>query len=307
MTVSSARPEPNLTNANLICMLSMLIWASGLPAADHLIPLLAPEQLNALRMLLAAGTLVPFWALMEGTAPLVQVNWLRGIWVGSLIGLGAWLLIEGQSRSGAVTAAAVAASLPVVGITIEVVMHGRKLTRALIIGLLLSLVGGFLALDLSGGGLSMGYGALFCFGAIISFALGSRLTVTAFPDQSSLGRTAVTLTGAAIASTAAALLQSAFGSPAPSFAAWGAKEIGALLLFSVGALGISQALFIISVERLGIGLSSLHVNAAPFYVMLIIFGLGGPWDWSQVAAACLVALGVLIAQGLIPLRWRGRR
>ena len=306
MSTSSAPPASSLLTANLICMASMLIWAAGLPAADFLIPLLAPEQLNALRMLLAAGTLVPYWALTEGWRPLGRVNWLRGLWVGSLIGLGAWFLIQGQARGGAVTAAVISATLPVVGIALEVMLDGRKLTLALILGLILSLIGGFWALDLSGGNLSLGLGALLCFGSVISFALGSRLTVTAFPDQSPLGRTAVTLTGAAVASMAAALVQGAMGTAPPSFASWGGTEVAALLLFSIGSIGISQVMFIMSVERLGIGLSSLHINAAPFYVMLILFGLGGTWNWSQAAAALLVGLGVLVAQGLIPLPF-GRR
>jgi drug/metabolite transporter (DMT)-like permease len=92
----------------------------------------------------------------------------------------------------------------------------------------------------------------------------------------------------------------------PSFAAWGWKEIGAILLFSVGALGISQVMWIMSVERLGFGLSALHINAAPFYVMLILFALGGLWNWPQAFAAALVGLGVLIAQGILPLPF-GRR
>ena len=67
-----APPLRGLLAANLICMGSMLIWAAGLPAADHLIPLLPHEQLNALRVGLAGLTLIPVWALMEGLRPLVR-------------------------------------------------------------------------------------------------------------------------------------------------------------------------------------------------------------------------------------------
>lgn len=306
MTDLPARPaaQTGLIAANLICMLSMLIWAAGLPAADYLIPLLAPEQLTCLRLTLAAGALLPIWMALEGARVLTRVNWLKGIAVGSLIGMGAWFLIQGQTRGGAVTAAVISATLPVVGIAIEVALDGRKLTGALVIGLLLSLIGGVMALDLSGGGLSLGIGALLCFVSVVNFALGSRLTVTAFPDQTPIGRTAVTLTGAAIATLALALVQAGLGSPPPDFSGWGWKEIGAILLFSVGSLGISQVAWIMSVERLGIGLSAIHINAAPFYVMLILFALGAPWDWVQAGAAALVGLGVLIAQGIIPLPGR---
>ncbi|MEN9850560.1 MAG: hypothetical protein RL128_723, partial [Pseudomonadota bacterium] len=285
-------------------------WAAGLPAADHLIPLLIPEQLNALRMLLAGGFLVVVWALFEGFGPLRRTNWLKGIAVGSLIGLGAWFLIKGQAIGGAVTAAVISSTLPVVGIALEVALDGRKVTLALILGLLLSLAGGVMALDLgaggAGGGLSLAWGAVLCFCSVVSFTIGSRLTVTAFPKETPLGRTAVTLTGAAIAALVVAGGQVGLGGEMPSFAAWGWKEIGAILLFSVGALGISQVMWIMSVERLGIGLSALHINAAPFYVMLILFALGGLWNWPQAFAAALVGLGVLIAQGILPLPF-GRR
>ena len=256
MTVLADTTPPlrGLLAANLICMASMLIWAAGLPAADHLIPLLPHDQLNALRVGLAGLTLIPVWALMEGLRPLARVNWLKGIAVGSLIGLGAWLLIMGQARGGAVTAAVISSTLPVVGIALEVVLDGRKLTAALLIGLALSLIGGVLVLagnffslefvqgafvlhikpmspSTTGSGLSLGLGALLCFGSVVTFALGSRLTVTAFPDQTAIGRTAVTLVGAGIAASVVALGQFTLGmAPAPDFHAWGWTELGALLL-----------------------------------------------------------------------------
>jgi hypothetical protein len=40
--------------------------------------------------------------------------------------------------------------------------------------------------------------------------------------------------------------------------------------------------------------------------MLILFALGGLWNWPQAFAAALVGLGVLIAQGILPLPF-GRR
>jgi drug/metabolite transporter (DMT)-like permease len=301
MTDISQPRQSSLLTANLICMSSMLIWAAGLPAADRIIPLLPPDQLNALRMLLAAAALLPFWAAVEGFGPLLRANWLRGIAVGSLIGLGAYFLIAGQARGGPVTTAVISSTLPVVGITLEVLLDGRKVSLALVIGLLLSLVGGVLALDFRTGGLSLGLGALLCFCSVVSFAIGSRLTVTAFPEVSPIGRTTITLTGAAIAACAVSAVQVAAGGPMPTFEAWGWTEIGAMLLFSVGALGVAQVTWIMSVERLGIGLSALHINAAPFYVMLILFALGAPWIWSQAFAAALVGLGVLIAQGILPL------
>jgi drug/metabolite transporter (DMT)-like permease len=308
MTLSDAPPRPtnSLLAANLICMASMLIWAAGLPAADHLIPLLPGEQLTAVRMALAAAAVAGFWVLREGLAPLRAAHWPKGVVVGGMIGLGAWFLILGQATGGAVTAAVISSTLPMVGIALEVILDGRKLTFALVFGLLLSLAGGLVALDAGTGGVNLGWGALFCFLSVLSFTLGSRLTVTQFPRETPLGRTAITLIGAALATGAAATAQWLIGGTGLSLTGWGWPEWGAMLLFSVGALGISQVMWIMSVERLGIGLSALHINAAPFYVMLILFALGSAWNWWQAGAAVLVGLGVLIAQGILALPGRVR-
>jgi drug/metabolite transporter (DMT)-like permease len=44
-------------------------------------------------------------------------------------------------------------------------------------------------------------------------------------------------------------------------------------------------------------LASLHMNAVPFYVMVVVvLFLGESWNWWQAAGAALVAVGVLLAQ-----------
>jgi drug/metabolite transporter (DMT)-like permease len=308
MTASHIAPPPQSSplTANLVCMMSMLIWAAGLPAADFIIPLLPAEQLTALRMSLAALSLLPVWIAMDGMDALTRANWLKGIAVGALIGIGAWLLILGQALGGAVTAAVISATLPVVGIALEVMLDGRRLTAALLIGMALSAVGGVAALDWTGG-MSLGLGALLCFGSVVTFTIGSRLTVTAFPTLSPTGRTAITVSGAAIAACIAAGVQVGMGTPLANPFGWEASALVALLAYSVGSFALSQFLWIISVERLGIGLSALHINAAPFYVMVLLFIMGHGWSWMQAAAAGLVGLGVLIAQGIVAPNLTGAR
>jgi drug/metabolite transporter (DMT)-like permease len=84
----------------------------------------------------------------------------------------------------------------------------------------------------------------------------------------------------------------------------GLQELGALAVFAIGGLAISQVLWIMAIGSLGIAMSSLHINATPFYVMLILFAMGGAWQWTQAFAAAVVGLGVLIAQGILPIGWR---
>ncbi|MGL5008717.1 MAG: EamA family transporter, partial [Paracoccaceae bacterium] len=114
-----------------------------------------------------------------------------------------------------------------------------------------------------------------------------------------LGRTAITVTGAAIAMTGLSIGWHLVGGAPVQWQAIGWREIGALAIFGIGAMGLSQILWIISVERIGIGAASLHMNAVPFYVMAIAFALGAEWSWLQTFGAAIVVLGVLIAQGLL--------
>jgi drug/metabolite transporter (DMT)-like permease len=223
-----------------------------------------------------------------------------GAGMDTAIGLGAFMLVVGQGLTDSVTVAVISAAMPVMGIAIEVLLDGKKITTKLVVGTLLSLAGGLMALGGVTGGTGLGLGALLCFGAVLMFTVGSRLTVTAFPQLTALGRTTITLTGAALATGVAAAVSLLLGAAGPNWAVLGLKEFGALALFSIGGLAISQMLWIASIGSIGIALASLHINATPFYVMLIMFALGGHWSWSQAAAAALVGLGVLVAQGLVP-------
>ena len=62
-------------------------------------------------------------------------------------------------------------------------------------------------------------------------------------------------------------------------------------------MGISQALWLSAVKYLGIGLAGYHLNAAPFYVMLVLLVVFGvPWNPMQVIGAIVLLLGVVVAQ-----------
>lgn len=296
----SSAPLSQLT-ANLICMASMLAWAAGLPMVDLLVAKVTPLDLTALRMALAAAIMLPVWLMLDGTAAMRGAQWGRGIVIGgATFGLGAFLLVEAQRLTDAVTVAVISATMPIVGIAIECLADGRRLTFALILGVVLSLAGGLMAYGAGMGGLTLGWGAVAALICVLAFTTGSRLTVTAFPALSPVGRTALTLTGAALATGVAALIAAGAGAPGSDWAALGRNEILALALYAFASMALSQILWIISVGHLGIGIASLHINAAPFYVMLFLVALGGGWNGWQAIGAAVVAAGVLVAQGLPP-------
>ena len=110
MTALTIQNRPAV--ANLMCMMSMLVWAVGLPAADLLIGPVPALQLTAARMAMAAVCLLPLWWWLEGGTVLRGANWGLGLWIGGIsIGLGAFMLVVGQGLTDSVTVAVISASL----------------------------------------------------------------------------------------------------------------------------------------------------------------------------------------------------
>ena len=280
----------------------MLIWAVGFPLADELLRLLPPLTVGTLRLGMATSFLLLVWILSDGGREARRADWGRGLIIGAIgVGLGALLLIFAQSRTDGITAAVILATMPVAAIALECLVDGRRLTMRLIAGIVLSTGGGVAVYGARMGHINMGLGALAALLSVVVFAWGARASVKSLPGLSALGRTTVTVTGGAfVALLVQAGLELSGGAPLP----WhliGAQEWAYLAVYGIGSLAIAQLLFLIGVAGLGVGVATMHMNIAPFYVMVLALAFGAGWNWAQVGAAGLVVLGVVIAQG------RGRR
>ena len=300
MTALSPSLRRSLITANLICLASMVIWAAGLPAAGLIIPHMPPIALTAARATLAGTVLLAVWWAVEGGRAMRHAHWLRGAWVGFVtLGLASVFVVIALTLTDAVTVAIVTAIMPVAGIILECVADRRPFTRALGLGLALSILGGVVALAGGMTRLDLGLGALAALASVLCYTWGSRETVRALPDLTALGRSSVTVAGAAVVMVIAALADGMLRDAWPDWGAIGVKEFTGLAIFGIGSMAVSQLMWIIAVGRIGIGAASLHMNAVPFYVMLIVFLLGGNWNWWQTLGAIIVVAGALIAQGLI--------
>jgi drug/metabolite transporter (DMT)-like permease len=289
----------------MICLLSMVAWCVGLPASKFLLADIPPVALTALRMLVAGVMLVLIWWAVEGGTVVRRANWWQGLIVGTVsMGIGGLGVVVALDLTDAVTVAIVTATMPIVGLALEVVLDRRRMTFMLLAGLALGLVGGIIALDIGSATPSLGWGAVASFVAVLGFSWGSRATVTRFPDLTPLGRTAITVLGAGIAIGGLAALQGLWQGTGVRWNALGWPHISALFFSAIVAVVVAQTLWIVSVGQIGVGIASLHSNATPFYVMLITLALGGTWNWVQAAGAAIVILGVLVAQGMFA-RWTG--
>lgn len=292
---SAAQSRPALAG-NAICMLSMITWAMSFPLAEMLLANWSPLFLGAVRVTLAMSIMVPVWLLIEGPSVLRNVPWVKGLLIGGFgFGIAMVLFLIAQVMTDPVTVALIAAAAPVAGAVIEMQQGTRRISGQFVLGLLATLIGGIIATS-NGSGAQLGIGAGLAILAVSLWTWGSMAAVRELPFLTPLGRSTVTFAGAMIALWIWAASAVATGTellPTTPYQWW---HLQVLMVYACIGMAFSQVLWLASVSRLGVALASFHMNLTPFYVMLIMAGLGAGWHWPQAYGAVLVGLGVLIAQ-----------
>ncbi len=284
-------------HSNVICITAIALFATGFPAADVLLKTWGPISLITARIVLACALMLPLWLIIDGPMRVINAPWSRALAIGALgFGTGTILLLVVQDMTDPVSAALIAATMPISAVVLEIMFDGRKLTLNFAGGAILVLIGGFLAAgaDLRGG--TFGSAIVLGSTASVMFAWGSRKTVKGLPEMTSLGQATSTFIGAMIFCVATFALFKFMGWEGTQSAQLGLWGWSMMLTYAWGAMALSQAFWILGVSRLGIGIASFHLNAAPFYVMLILLVAGGGWDWGRALGAALLALGVVLAQ-----------
>ncbi len=276
----------------------MALWAFAFPIADVLLDTWGALSLAFARQLIALLTLLIVWWHVEGNVALIAAPWWRGMFIGGLgFGVGAPLLLYGQSLSDPVTPALAAAMMPVAAALLEVLLDQRKMSFTLWAGITLALCGGLLA---SGARLSdsaFGLGTLLCLFSVFLFAWASRETTKKCHGVSAIGQATITLTGAALVLGVSTVIAVVMEFPGVAVGAFDLQSIVLLVFSGAVSLGISQLLWLWCVGKIGVFLASIHMNAVPFYVMVIMVSvLGSSWSWTQSFGVALVACGVLTTQ-----------
>ena len=282
---------------NIFGAAAIILFATGFPAADKLLQTWGVITLIALRNLLALVVMISLIFFLEKSVVLRKLPWLKGFWVGGIgFGFGSLLLLIAQAMTDATTAALAAAAMPIFAVGLEVALDGRRLSARFLLAVALVLFGGALAAGVKPGEHSISLG--FALGLLASgiFAWGSRETVKSFPSLSPLTRTAVTTSGmfgfVAIPCLVAMFFQYSWS----VVGTLDISNVGLLIIYACLALGISQIFWIKAVAEIGIGIAAFHLNATPFYVMIIVYLFGSDWNWMQVLGAAILTVGTLLAQ-----------
>ncbi len=289
--------DSEVLKSNFICIFSIVFYAMGFPAAEFLLDDWDVVSIIAARNTFAFILIFFIWILYEGFQEVRVAKWIKGFWIGAIgFGIGSFFVLLLQSITSPVIAALMVATMPVAAVILEIFLDGRKLTRWFLFGIVLVLFGGFIA---SGANLkndSIGLASFLGITGVGLFAWGSRATVKNLPGMSLLGQVAVTTSGMVGSAVFVYFISSIFFETTESPSQITYEHLGLLLIYACLAIGISQILWIKSVAKLGIGVSSFHLNAAPFYVMLMLFFLGDSWIWHQTIGATIVIIGVILAQ-----------
>ena len=276
----------------------MVMWSFAFPIAEVMLESWGTVALVLVRQLIGVSALFACWLWIDGWFGVRAANWQRGVGVGGIgFGLGSITFLVGQHMSDAVTPAIAASMMPIIGALLEVSLDGRRMRPRLLLGIVLALAGGLLATGTRMNEGSFGWGSLLCLFSVVLFAWATRATTRGFGSLSFVGRTTITMSGSLTIVFCVFLVMQLFEVSGTAIGTLDSRHIVLLVFSSVASLALAQFMWIRGASGLGILLASLHMNAVPFYVMVIVvMFLGAQWNWWQAAGAAIVAIGVMLAQ-----------
>ena len=279
-----------------------MIWAPFFPLVDRLLQTWDTLTLAAARLGFAALGLITALVLREGWRALSGPLPWRRIWLAGGCGLGGFtfLITVGIGASGAVPAAVVSTSSPVIALFLAWALGRAPLRRAALIGAAFAVAGGLVVAFAPGhefGG--MRGGEVFVLLAAIAWVWQSLMSQQWLVGLSQLRVAALLSAAGALNLVAVASLLALTGVTSPAVdVSPDSLAILAYLSLIGGSLG--NFLWYFGVSRLGVPVASMYNNLIPVFAVLIALLLGTELVWAQLVGGGLILTGVAWAQ-------RGRR
>ena len=280
---------------NLVVVFSMFLWALGLSILDLQQEGWDGFSLSSARALLAGLTML---GLAYFSRPVlfrrkeVLTSFLLGIFG---YGLASLLLVIGIGYAGAVTAAIIAALVPVISALLDVIATRRMIDFHLFIAVILSLVGGLIAtLNDQEMVLTLGWGELLLLSSVVLWVLYSRFSLSMLGQAHPVGGYGLTMIAGSVGLLLATFIAGFFGYELKQDFSF--NSVMVVLFLGVFSAGLSVLLWLHGAKRLGVTTAGLHQNLVPIFVMLIMFILGEGFQWREGVGGLLVISGAIIAQ-----------
>ncbi len=292
--------SPRITG-NVLGVLCMALWATNFPIADRLLADWHPVLLTPVRAGVAAIALIAITIAVGQWRQLFAMRVVHMAGAGGLLLSASNLLfVWGQAHVDPVTAAVIVSSLPVASVAIGLATRTERLTIMLAAGIVLAVVGGFLAsMGLQGGSGGEGegsvIGAVMIAIGVLCYAWHTRVIVTVSPHISALAKAAICMTVSALMTGIAAEFSLLVG-VIPLMYDLTPASLAMIAWTGAVAIGGTTALWFASSRMIGVTIAAMHHNMVPFYVMLMALSLGGVISGQTIAGATLVVLGAVLAQ-----------
>jgi drug/metabolite transporter (DMT)-like permease len=297
---------PDRTQGNVMAVLAMLLWSTSFPISEVL--LMRWDALSLAVVRLGGGALM---LTLMGWGFRKRYRWTdwpvrSALVVGAVgIGIGTLALNLGIKYSNPINVSVIATTIPLFSVMLGVIKHEETLSLRIIVAIGLAICGGVLV-SWSSTQTQVGFrgGELLMLGAVILWTWYSRVAVTRLLVIPAYPRTVLTMLGGALCLIPVALVLEGSGWVDLS-APWSRFDFVLILGLCVFGVGLSMVCWMISAEKIGVTIAALHINALPFYVLLLGLMFGGTLLMSQVTGAVLVATGAVLAQ--MPAQRSGAR
>ena len=289
-SLESVPPQQKLAG-NLALAVGTSVWATHFLVTDDLLQTWDPYFITAGRLLSATLFLMTALVIQSRFRPFRGVRWKPAI-----------LLTLGVKYAGAVPAAIVAASSPIIAAFISRLGFRIPLTLAVILGAIVAACGGvFAAIGTASGGVTEFRGGelliLFALTVFTWYSVGAQRWMT---GSSQLGITAITIMIGGLTMLAAIPLLIVADVAQPQFSLdW--RSIGYILYLGAGPASFSLFTWHWGVSRVGVTIASIYSNLVPVVVVVIRMIQGEPPTTAHLIGGVLIICGVLIAQ-LLPTR-----
>lgn len=282
---------------NLTALASAFTWATSFPATEILLGSWHPLPLTAARIGGAALFLVVLMLLSRARHELRVAPWPDVVLVGTVgVAVAPLLLVTAQALSDPVTVAVLATTAPAISAAVSAVEAGERPRPPVLGGILLAVLGGILV-SVHPFQDEVGFrgGEPLVIVSIACWVWYSRAALVRLQALSDLGKAALTTAAAGV--VLLGVVGTATVSGAGPFAVdWSPVNAAALAWTAFVAVGLSIVLWMTGVRLLGVTVASMHLNLAPFYVMLLMLLAGRTLEPGQLLGALLVVAGVFLAQ-----------
>ena len=270
---------------NLVVVFSMFLWALGLPILDLQQEGWDGFSLSSARALLAGLTML---GLVYFSRPvLFRRKEVDLFFLDIRIRSGEPTFVIGIGYAGAVTAAIIAALVPVISALLDVIA-----TRRMIIVFLLlwsSLCRGIdCNIKWSGDGIDTGWGELLLLSSVVLWVLYSRFSLSMLGQAHPVGGYGLTMIAGSVGFLLATFIVKFFGYELKQDFSFDSVMVVLFLEFFYRTVCFTR---LHGAKRLGVTTAGLHQNLVPVFVMLIMFILGEGFHGGKVLVDCWSSVG----------------